>query len=625
MGQFNVPSESQKYSSVIETFRGVDLNNSPSNVDKSRSPEAPNMIRDQVGKVRKRMGYTTIATAPNGDPINGRYVFGSEQLIHAGAKLYKLTFSGSTATFTEIGDMANEKSRGFIFDEKLFLLDGTNYKVYNGTTLQNVSAIAYKPMIIISRNPDGGGTSYESLNLIGTGWKESFLGQASVTEYQLTTENLDATAVVAEVMDSNGEWQTKVEGTDFSVNRTTGKVTFSTAPGAPPVTGQDNVRITAYKTREGYADTINKCRAFCIYGVGGSTDRVFLSDNPDKAGMDWYSGFEDPSYFPDTNYTKLSRDGSSITGYAVINNTLATFLNGATDGRNVIVRTGTLDDDGEALFKISNTLIGPNTIARDSFQSYDKEPLFLTDRGVYAITAEELTGQKCSQERSYYILGALQSASGKENADSTRYQDFYVLAIGDRFYFLDMQQKSYEKDSPYSSYQYECYYWTNITARRIWTDGAALCFGTAEGKICRFATNVDNPASYNDDGEPIDAYWETSDLDGKLFFHAKTFIGIAVRLAAAQLTGVKIYAQVRGVWKQVFDAKQKARYFSFEYIDFAKFVFSGDQTPRTMYGKIKLKKVDKARFRLQNNVLNEPFGIYAFGMQWRETGSNYKR
>lgn len=56
MAQFTVPAASKKYSIVIEAFRGVDLNNSPSNVDKSRSPEAPNMIRDQVGKVRKRTG-----------------------------------------------------------------------------------------------------------------------------------------------------------------------------------------------------------------------------------------------------------------------------------------------------------------------------------------------------------------------------------------------------------------------------------------------------------------------------------------------------------------------------------------------------------------------------------------
>ena len=152
-----------------------------------------------------------------------------------------------------------------------------------------------------------------------------------------------------------------------------------------------------------------------------------------------------------------------------------------------------------------------------------------------------------------------------------------------------------------------------------------MCFGTEDGRLCRFAINVDRNDSYNDDGKAIDAYWETSDFDGDAFFKSKTFTGIAVRLASAVLTGVKVYAQKRGLWSQVFDAKDRARYFSWDYVDFAKFVFSSDQTPRTLYGKVKIKKVDKVRFRLQNNELNEPFGIYAFGLEWREPGANYKR
>ena len=100
---------------------------------------------------------------------------------------------------------------------------------------------------------------------------------------------------------------------------------------------------------------------------------------------------------------------------------------------------------------------------------------------------------------------------------------------------------------------------------------------------------------------------------------------LAVVTAAAVLTGVKIFAMKRGLWAQVFDAKERARYFDWSYIDFAKFVFSADRTPRTLFGKIKIKKVDKVRFRLQNKELNEPFGLYLFGLEWKEPGSNYKR
>ena len=431
--------------------------------------------------------------------------------------------------------------------------------------------------------------------------------------------------MTAELLNADGEWVAKTEGTDFTVDREKGTVTFTTAPGVSPVTGHDNVRVTASKAREGYGGMVSACTVFAVYGVGGAADRVFLSGNAAKPGMDWYSAYDDPTYFPDTSYTQLSRDGARVAGYAILNNTLATFLQGSTDGRSVVVRTGSLDSDGEALFRITNTLIGEDAAAPGTFAMAGKEPLFLTERGIYAITAEELTGEKYSQERSYYISAELEAAEGMAEACAIVWRDFYVLALGSTLYLLDLRQRSYEKNSPYSSFQYECYYFPDITARVLFQEGDALCFGQADGKLRRFGTNVDDPGCYNDDGAAIDAYWEFSDFDGQTFFRAKTFTGISVRLASAVLTGVRIFAQKQGLWSQVFDAKERARYLDWGYIDFAKFVFSADRTPRTLWGKIKLKKVDKVRFRLQNNALNEPFGLYAFGLEWKEPGGNYKR
>lgn len=622
MSTYTIPDAPTKYSTVVDYFRGVDLNNSPSNVDTSRSPAAPNMIRDQVGKVRKRMGYHTVAAVPNGARINGVHQLGDKTLVHAGEKLY--LWDGAL-NFTELCDMADDFSRGFQFDEKLYLLDGENYRVFDGTAVTAVEDAAYVPTVIISRKPTGGGTVYEALNLLGTKWTESFLGAASVTEYQLTETDLGSDAVTAEVLNSSGDWDAKTEGTHFTVNRTTGVVTFTTAPGETPVTGMDNVHITAAKTRDGYRGKIVSCRVFVVYGVGGASDRIFLSGNADYPGYDFYSGFDNPAYFPDTGYNRLSRDGSTVVGYAVLSNTLAAFLSGSQDGRNVVVRTGSLDDNGDAVFKITNTLIGENAVAPGSFCFMGKEPVFLTDRGVFAITAEELTGEKYTQERSYYISSALREITDKAEAFAAIYRDFYVLAILGDLYLLDGLQKTYERNNPYSSYQYEAYFWPDIPARVLWTQGEALCFGTAGGKLCSFYTNVDALTSYSDDGEAIDAYWETSDFDGKGFFRNKTFTGISCRLAAAAYTGVKISAQVRGLWSQIFDAKEKARFLDWNYIDLTKFVFSADRTPRTLFGKVKIKKVDKVRFRLRNSEMNEPFGLYAFGLEWKEPGSDYKR
>ena len=167
------------------------------------------------------------------------------------------------------------------------------------------------------------------------------------------------------------------------------------------------------------------------------------------------------------------------------------------------------------------------------------------------------------------------------------------------------------------------YFLTNIDGHVMWEDDDNLWLGSSDGKICKFYNNVDNPSSYNDNGSTIVAYWDTPDLDGKLFYKNKTFRYVAVRLAAAIVTGVKIYVQKRGLWNILYDAGVKARYFDWNYVNFAKFTFSTDKTPRTLGGKVKVKKVDKAKFRLENREINEPFGIYSFALEYTESG-NYK-
>ena len=93
MGRFSVPSSPARNVVKIETFKGVDLNSSPSNVEITRSPNAPNMMRDVPGKVRKRQGYERIAQF-SGKRINGVHILRSAEkneekvLIHAGDSLY---------------------------------------------------------------------------------------------------------------------------------------------------------------------------------------------------------------------------------------------------------------------------------------------------------------------------------------------------------------------------------------------------------------------------------------------------------------------------------------------------------------------------------------------------------
>ena len=62
MAQFGIPEQAAGRVLLIDNLSGIDYTNEPGNVDSTRSPNAPNMIRDVPVKVRKCMGYHTVHT-----------------------------------------------------------------------------------------------------------------------------------------------------------------------------------------------------------------------------------------------------------------------------------------------------------------------------------------------------------------------------------------------------------------------------------------------------------------------------------------------------------------------------------------------------------------------------------
>jgi hypothetical protein len=57
--------------------------------------------------------------------------------------------------------------------------------------------------------------------------------------------------------------------------------------------------------------------------------------------------------------------------------------------------------------------------------------------------------------------------------------------------------------------------------------------------------------------------------------------------------------------------------------DFDLFTFSIDTTEKLMHTKVRVKKVDKARFKIENGELNEPFGLSDLALEYIQSG-NYK-
>lgn len=615
MAQFSVPAAPSRSILVIDEFHGVDFTNSPTNVDEKKSPNAPNMIRDVPGKVRKSMGWHTVKQYS--ERINGVHFRreDTDGLVHSGTKLYK----GDDEVYSEAND---ERSQSWQFGENLYIVDGKALLTYDGTDVKLTSTAAKIPTLTIAKSPTGGGTPFEDLNLIQPAFIELFAGTETDKVYSMTFSGLDAVVLVEELQ-SNGTWKTLSAGTDYTADLAAGKVTFTTAPGKSPITGEDNVRITASRLVAGYADRINKCRFGTLFGVNGAADRLFLSGNPDFVNYDWHSGQNDPTYWPDTGYSVIGTEKSAIVGYSIINDRLATHKDDQADGRNVVIRQGDLVDS-EAVFPVVNTLQGQGAVATYSFAYLVNEPLFLTKLGVYAITAQDITGEKYAQNRSFFVNGKLLEEENLQEAFAFVYKDLYWLCINGVAYILDgLQPLQTDKSMPYSTRQYAAFYRTNVPARVMWEREGQLFFGSPDGRICQFYDDPASQLSYNDDGQPIYCCWETPDFSGKLFYKNKTFRFLAVRLAAAIATSVKLYGRRRGIWTFIKEDDTRARYFNWEYLDWSKFSWSNDETPQVITTKVRIKKVDKSRFRLENDVLNEPFGINDVAIEYVENG-NFK-
>lgn len=613
--KFSIPSSPSRSVLTISTFLGADFTNSPAAVSENQSPNCKNMIRDVPGKVRKCMGYKKIAEYD--DQINGYHYIRGEQygLVHAGTKMY---YNG----VVKYSDANNARSRSWQFDNKLYIVDGKKLLVWDGAEVKPASEYAKIPTVTIAKAPNGGGTSYEDLNLIQPGFTELFAGTEGDTAYHMTFGGLDDTTVKAYILDSSGSWAEKTENTDFTVDRENGIINFTAAPGKSPVTGEDNVKITAYRTVSGYADRINKCCIGTQYGLKGAMDRLFLSGNPDYINQDWFSDQNDPTYFADTYYSSLGTSKSAIMGYSVINNYLATHKDEMETDQFIVLREGVLADN-KPVFRSVNTLQGAGAIAKDTFAYLSSEPLFLTRSGVYAITAQDITGEKYGQNRSFYLNGKLLKESDLEKAFAFVYKDMYWLCVNGVAYILDgLQPMQTDKSMPYSTRQYAGFYRTNLPANCMWEKDGNLYFGSTDGRVCEFYSDSDALVSYNDDGEKIEAIWETPDLDGKLFYKNKTFRYLAVRLKSAVATTLEMYVQKRGLWSFIKKDNYTARYLSFGSVVFSKFTFSSDQTQKIIPTKLRVKKVDKARFRFVNSELNEPFGLFDIALEYVENGNH---
>lgn len=589
----------------VSEFLGVDFANDETNVDMRRSPDAPNMVADTAGRPQKRKGYQLVREF-NGK-INGIFTYGGKLLVHAGTSL----FVQEGETWREIiSDMGDNRSSHVVMDGKICILDGRRYTILNAE-LEEVTE-RFIPTTVIGRKPAGGGVFLEDPNLLTPWRKNSFTTDGTATEFLLDADKLDVDDVTVSV-----GGQLKVEHTDYEVDRFYGKIIFNAAPADDK--GVDSVVVTFAKTVDTYTDYVRGCTICDTYGLGNDS-RVFITGNPKYPNYDWQSGLYDPTYFPDTGYTRFGSEQTAVMGYMKQYDCLLVVKEQSDTETGIFLRTAELDADNVAIFPVQDGLAGIGAVSKHCFCSLPSDQVFLSKNGVYGMDSNSITQQRTAQLRSYYVNPRLVAEENLSEAVAAMYGRLYVLCVNGNCYVANTHAQN---GNPSGSFGYEWYFWNNIPARVLREIDGKLYIGAEDGKLHVFK-NGGTMGDYSDNGAAIDAMWTTPLLDGGDFTREKTISkkGTAIEAKPFTRSSGEIFFTTNKSLRSI--ARQYTMdIFDWDDIDFNRFTFNTTDQPQVQIAPKKYRKVLYFQMGVRNNAVNEGFGV--LGMKITYTVGNLTR
>lgn len=456
-------------------FRGVDFSNRKDEISLQRSPDALN-----VWKNYKNSTGNCIETRPNlelvktyEDTIYGFFIFDGNKIVHSGTNLFK----NDTMIYS---NMAEHESKFFIYGKELYIKDGTNYLVYNGTNCTQVEG--YIPTTSISRAPAGGGMIYEDVNLLTGIRKNQFTGDGTSKDFYLDVESFDAdyTPIV---------WVNGTKTTDFTANASKGIISFKTAPSKPATDGQDNVIIQFKKTVPEYKDRITKCTLLEMFD-----NRVFFSGNPDYPNMLWHCALNDPTYCRDLDYYTEGVDDGAIKALVAGNNALWVMKEPSQTNTTIFYHNPTIDDTEGKIYPSSHSSISTGCVSTGI--NFFDDICFFSERGLEAISGD-VTTEQVIQHRSTLVDNKMLNENKYKNVKLAEWEGYLLAFVDKRVYLADSRNMVTNNNHR----EYEWFYWEldeEITSTFVKDGVLFLC---ANKKIYTLTDTSNN--------RTVKAYWTT--------------------------------------------------------------------------------------------------------------------
>ena len=394
----------------------------------------------------------------------------------------------------------------FGFEGKLYLLNGSEYKVWDGASLTDVSG--YRPMVAVSVPPAGGGTALEQVNKLTGARRARFSPDGTSTVFKLPDMGLKSIDYVKHVL-------IDMEVINYDTDLVNGTVTIS--PALPEGTNSIEVGWTVYgDTAEEilamrYAELYNGSQDTRVFIYGDGTNRAFYS------GID-FDGAPRADYFPDLNVAHVGDENTPITAMIRHYDRLLCFkLDSAWSigYSQLTLADGTVT----AGFYVSPVNRSVGNCAPGQAVLVENRPRTLDGRSVVEwkstsssgnINGDERNAERISQ-RVEETIRAFDLSSAKTFYDKYAHE-YYVIGTDGTALVHGIDADAW-------------YVYTNFDARCLINYMDELYYGTADGYLRHFSTDY-----FSDVGESIDAYWESGSMpfaaDFQRKYSAMLWVGI---------------------------------------------------------------------------------------------------
>ena len=409
--------------------------------------------------------------------------------------------------------MRDAESKSFVFNNRLYIIDGEHYYVIavtietvdgkkqkkysvypvDGTTYKldedKTYTIAYVPTVyrnisVATPPVDIASHEYEQKNLLCDKYIHTYIADGTTVNYPLYDNDFSSVSV-------------SVYGTSntaFSISN--GVLTFEEAPKSPDKENKPETYAGVELTFTKKDTSISRDEAMIKKCTIATTfdKRIFLTGNPNYPNRIWYcgynntTGYEDATYFGELDYVDDGVENAPITGLIPVADTLAAIKNHAHQDSSVYFHTRF--ETSEGIIPVSYpSEPGLNGIGcLGACVNFLDDPIFISRLGVEAIGQLSVRLERAIEHRSSLIDAKLVNLD-LSKARLTEWNGYLVVLASDGKVFLADSRQRYTHDS--GVMQYEWYYLEGI--------------GTYEGQYKEYSFSpilyADVPETVTIDGE----------------------------------------------------------------------------------------------------------------------------